>query len=354
MLGCLAATPEADRLTACNSILDARRTTRDVIVMAFITRGQLFAARNEAPRALADLNEAIRLDPRVPDAYQARAAVYQQQGDAARALADLNEAIGLLAPASPDLLLARARLHQQRNDAAMAAADIDRVLTVNPLHAGALRERGLINRTRNPEQALADLDRILTATPADVPALMARAELRQTRGDAAGARRDIDEAVRLAPTDVNLRSVRVSMLLAANDQTAALAELTAIGQQDATLVAPHRLRADLLQRSGQLDMAIAAWGEVIRREPRDREAYEARGLLHAQRTRGSSTTNVINDLTQAITLGSNTAQVFRTRADAHMRRGARNLAIADYRRALQADSNDQTSRTALRRLGIRQ
>ena len=90
---------------------------------------------------------------------------------------------------------------------------------------------------------------------------------------------------------------------------------------------------------------------MIRREPRDREAYEARGLLHAQRTNSA---NVINDLTQAITLGSMSATVFRTRGDAHTRRGARTLAIADYRRAVQIDGNDQSSRSALRRLGVAQ
>ena len=71
-----------------------------------------------------------------------------------------------------------------------------------------------------------------------------------------------------------------------------------------------------------------------------------------QAQRGGSA-SVISDLTQAITLGSTSAEVFRTRGDAHIRRNARDLAIADYRRAVQADSNDQTSRTALRRLGAR-
>ncbi|MBY6242988.1 hypothetical protein [Methylosinus sp. Sm6] len=54
-------------------------------------------------------------------------------------------------------------------------------------------------RASQPELALGLLDRIVTLEPGWPQALVARAEMRLTLGDAAGAERDLDAAVRLDP-----------------------------------------------------------------------------------------------------------------------------------------------------------
>ena len=66
--------------------------------------------------AVADYDEAIRLDPQYPEAYFNRAVVRSDQGDAAGAIADL-EIGARLAPGDDDfpLLLAHLRRRTLRN-----------------------------------------------------------------------------------------------------------------------------------------------------------------------------------------------------------------------------------------------
>jgi Tfp pilus assembly protein PilF len=51
--------------------------------------------KGDYDRALADLNEAIRLDPKSVLAFSQRGVLYVHKGDNGRAIADFNEAIGL-------------------------------------------------------------------------------------------------------------------------------------------------------------------------------------------------------------------------------------------------------------------
>src|SRR6266567_3870887 len=63
--------------------------------LALSDRGVAYGNKGDYDRALADLNEAIRLDPKSAHAFRNRDIVYAYKGDYERAIADLNEAIRL-------------------------------------------------------------------------------------------------------------------------------------------------------------------------------------------------------------------------------------------------------------------
>ena len=54
-----------------------------------------YGDKGENDRAIADYNEAIRLDPKYAAAYNNRGNAYRDKGDTDRAIADFNEAIRL-------------------------------------------------------------------------------------------------------------------------------------------------------------------------------------------------------------------------------------------------------------------
>ena len=58
-------------------------------------RGDAYRKKGDMDRAIADLTEAIRLDPKYANAYDNRGLAYRDKGDMDRAIADLTEAIRL-------------------------------------------------------------------------------------------------------------------------------------------------------------------------------------------------------------------------------------------------------------------
>ena len=65
---------------------------------AYVVRGNAYTEMGDYDRAIANQNEAIRLDPRLVAAYYNRGMAHRSKGDYARAIADYSEAIRL-APA---------------------------------------------------------------------------------------------------------------------------------------------------------------------------------------------------------------------------------------------------------------
>src|SRR5262249_16559641 len=73
-----------------------------------------YANKGDRDRAIADYNEAIRLDPENAMAFNNRGASYANKGDRDRAIADYNEAIRL----NPNFSLAFTNLNKAKNDRA--------------------------------------------------------------------------------------------------------------------------------------------------------------------------------------------------------------------------------------------
>jgi len=65
--------------------------------LAFYQRGVAYGAKGDNVHAVADFNQAIKLDPKFSNAYDKRAIAYRAKGDNARADADLREAARLKA-----------------------------------------------------------------------------------------------------------------------------------------------------------------------------------------------------------------------------------------------------------------
>src|SRR5262249_31622424 len=65
------------------------------IAEAFVIRCRAYGRKGDRDREIADANEAIRLDPNSAEAFATRGVAYSNEGDNDRAIADYNEAIRL-------------------------------------------------------------------------------------------------------------------------------------------------------------------------------------------------------------------------------------------------------------------
>src|SRR5260370_18349120 len=91
---CIGATTTADdRVTACSAVIDGKTEAGRKLAGAYCNRGHGLTEQRQLDAALADLNEAIRIDPAYPCAYTNRGRVYAFKRDFDHAMADYDEPI---------------------------------------------------------------------------------------------------------------------------------------------------------------------------------------------------------------------------------------------------------------------
>ena len=112
-------------------------------------RGYIYDGRRDYDRALADFNEAIRLDPNAAPAYFKRGIIYDHhRGDYDRALADYNEAIRL-DPKYADAYELRAVIYlTKRGDLDRALADFNEAIRLHPESASPTSAGGRPTRPK--------------------------------------------------------------------------------------------------------------------------------------------------------------------------------------------------------------
>ena len=110
---------------------------------AYNNRSLAYNNKGDYDRAIADLDEAIRLDPKLANAYNHRGWVYYKKGDIGRAVADVNEAVRL----DPKYASARERrghILLASGDAKAALDDFNEALRLKAESIGALSGRGQV------------------------------------------------------------------------------------------------------------------------------------------------------------------------------------------------------------------
>ena len=270
---------------------------------AYYLRGSL-----DGKDGLADLAEAIRLDPKFAAAYVARASVYSQKEDKDRALADLAEAIRLdsaLAVAYSE----RASIHEEKKDAGHALADLAEAIRLNPGDAMNYVARGQIHsEAKDWAPAVADLTEAIRLTRLDEgPApgfstvhwfVFARGEAYRNLADYDRAIADYTETVRLAEAQRFLRDESLIFVALCNrahardsrkDYDGALADLNeAIGRDPKAELKAVGLtrRADVRQHRKDVDGALADYAEALRIAPDPTilaVSHMNRGLIESDR-----------------------------------------------------------------------
>ena len=240
---------------------------------AYVRRGYCHLMASAFDPAIADLSQAISLDPEQRDTYNQRATAWRAKGDAMRALTDMAAAIGQarkITSQSPEDLMYRALGHLWRYDYDSALLLLDNVLTIAPSSWDALQQRAdARTKTGKLDLALADYDKVIEKKPESSDAYLGRAEVYQLRGDKVAAARDVDRVLALVPKPANAFEYNIRAW--ANCLAGRFAE----GLPDAE-EALKRLpndpsllhtRARLLEGAGRVDDAVADYRLALRLDP---------------------------------------------------------------------------------------
>lgn len=122
-------TPD-QQIEACTALTRLAEQPNSQLSKAYSNRGDAFEQKRDHDRALADVNEAIRLDPNNAEAYNVRGSVYANQRDFGRAFADYNTAIRL-DPTMGRAFYNRGALYDIGKNDGRAMADYDEAIRLN-------------------------------------------------------------------------------------------------------------------------------------------------------------------------------------------------------------------------------
>ena len=151
------------------------------------------------------LGEAVRLDPKLPEARRALAQALSVSGREREARFHL----GVLIEARPDdasLLLERGNISAKEGDFGTAMQDYLRALAVEPrLREARVNLAFAYAQTGNPEKAIAEYRVLFREKPDDVPVLFNLATLTARVGERKEATRLWEELVRLQPNNEEFR-----------------------------------------------------------------------------------------------------------------------------------------------------
>jgi tetratricopeptide (TPR) repeat protein len=190
---------DADRALAdCNEAIRVNRNS----AAAYLNRGNVYLSKFDVDHAFADFNEALRLDPKNAWAYAERGNLYKNKGDFDHAVADLNESINL----DPSYALARfsrGDLYRQRGDLKEAMSDMNETLKLDPNYALAYFTRGRLSyMVGNGPAAIEDFNKAIKLNNEDATAYFNRGVAYYVVGgrnpDAAA---DFKKAAELNPKD---------------------------------------------------------------------------------------------------------------------------------------------------------
>jgi tetratricopeptide (TPR) repeat protein len=131
----------------------------------FYKSAKAYAKAGKLDLAMADLDQAIALDPAMGAAYYDRALLHFKRGDVDRSIADYTQTITLL-PTFPPAYRERGTALIAKREFKRAIADFDQAIKLKADYADAFDERGYAYRMlKDFDRAIADYTRALEINP---------------------------------------------------------------------------------------------------------------------------------------------------------------------------------------------
>jgi tetratricopeptide (TPR) repeat protein len=194
--------PWDQQITNCTDAIQSGRYSGAEIAPAYYNRGIAYhRGKRDLDRAMADYDEAIRLDPGKPMYYNNRAVAYRAKGELDRAVADYDHAIRL-DPEHASAYLNRANIHGERGELDLAIADYTAAIGVDPKYALAYRNRGEAYQAQGElARAIADYSAAIGIAPKNEASFQFRGRADIYAGMLPEALADLNRASELDPKD---------------------------------------------------------------------------------------------------------------------------------------------------------
>lgn len=135
-------------IDACTRAIDSGQLNQSNLAIMHYNRGCEWNNKMEPDRAIADFDEAIRLNPGYTSAYNNRGQSWRYKGDYDRSIADFNQALKL-DPNHANSYYGLGRDYYAEGDYDKAIANYDQAVQLNPQMSGALFNRGIAHASKH-------------------------------------------------------------------------------------------------------------------------------------------------------------------------------------------------------------
>jgi tetratricopeptide (TPR) repeat protein len=336
----------ARALADCNTAIANAPNSAD-----YWLRGQTYEALGDGETALADLNEAVRLDRENAGPYADRARLYEKRKDYDRQIASLNEVIRLLtgqgtAQAQLDeASFALALAYGNKGDPDRAIAGLDKLLQRKQDHYAAYSARaGYHVKTGAYDAVVIDATEMIRLQPADAEGYRNRAAAYYHKADFERAIADGNEVIRLSPDSAADYAARGAALYCQKQYDPAIADFDKAMQLRMDDWPSRSLKARALLGLGKTDEARAEIDAGLRMGTGRDRFLSARGELAY--TQGEYA-RALDDYTEAMRLAQGILPAdYAGRGGAYEKLGQTALAITDYKTAIEAGAPDPVQRVA--------
>jgi tetratricopeptide (TPR) repeat protein len=199
---------DVDRnIVGCTRVLEDAGESAVNRGIAHVGRGLAWQEKGQLDLAMADMTDAIRLNPNDALAYSNRGILWREKHDVERAIDDFTQAIRINAVPRSDIggdghvnvYTNRGLAYFAKGDLALALADFDEAIRRDRNDIQAYYSRSKVHDARHDmDRAIADLNQVIRLDPELVDAYYARADARVARyksSSAAAVKEDLEFAI---------------------------------------------------------------------------------------------------------------------------------------------------------------
>lgn len=306
----------------------------------FNARGEEHYEAQRYDEALADISEALRLDPDNAEYMSNRGWVFYELDDSDTALLEFDEAIKL----DRNLMQAwwgRAVIFsddEEWAEAVVAYSHAIRSTTDRTEQAELYVERGKARyRSGDFDRALKDFERAISRDPEYAWAYANRAELLSEAGDHAGAIDALNQAIELDDEAAEFHSLLGSAWEDAGELESAVEAYTAAILLDLNNISFYQSRARVHERNGDPDKAVKDLKRAISIDPTDPVSHNNLGLVYGN---AGEFEVGIQELNTALELDDSNPIFWFNRGELRFQNGDTEAADGDLTQSLELDPED--------------
>jgi tetratricopeptide (TPR) repeat protein len=255
-------------IAACSRVIALGELKGASLATVFLNRGAAYRRNRDVDRAIADYNEAIRLNPKFEEAFNLRGVARVDKGEFRLSIDDFAAAIRIN-PKNFAAYTNRGENYAELGDLDRAIADYSKAIALNPTSAKNFHNRGFAYRRKQDfDRAIADYSEAIRLRPDYPQALYNRAGAYTEKRDLDRAIADYDEAVRLDPTKAMFFNNRAHAHNLKRNFDLAIENYTQAMQIEPKNIDYLGNRGMLYHQKGDFRRAIEDFTELLKLEPK--------------------------------------------------------------------------------------